>query len=191
VAATPTPADRPRRRDAQRNRDALTATAASAFRAEGLDVAVDELAQRAGVGVATLYRHFPTKLDLVQAVLDAVLDELDQAATGAVAEAAQTPVLEAFLTAAAAQQEANRGFLEALAQSGLPDDARRRMADRVVAILAPVAAAAHAAGALRPELDATDLLVVVRMLGATTVPGGRAPERYVRLLLTGLAPATV
>ncbi|MCW2985795.1 MAG: TetR/AcrR family transcriptional regulator, partial [Conexibacter sp.] len=106
------------RRDAVRNRDALTAAATAAFRHEGLDIPVDEIARRAGVGVATLYRHFPTKLDLIVAVTEVVLDDLGAAAAEALRRADRSTVLSGFLAAALAQQHENRGFLEALGQAG-------------------------------------------------------------------------
>src|ERR1700710_1050934 len=107
----------PTRRDAVRNRARLARAATAAFREEGLDVAVDAIAKRAGVGVATLYRHFPTKLDLIVAVPEAGPEDLEAAALAALDA---DDVLRAFLTAAMEQQHANRGFLEAITQHALP-----------------------------------------------------------------------
>jgi AcrR family transcriptional regulator len=184
----PTPAERPRRRDAQRNRGALTEAAAAAFQEQGLDIAVDEIARRAGVGVATLYRHFPTKLDLILAVTATVLDELEAAASAALAAPDPSEALAVLLSEAMAQQRENRGFLEAIAQHGLPDDARAEMAARVVAMLEPVVDVAHAAQTLDRSLDATDLLVAMRMLGATAAtPDPRPGDRYLAVVLGGLA----
>jgi AcrR family transcriptional regulator len=176
-----------------RNRARLVRAATAAFRAEGLDVAVDAIARRAGVGVATLYRHFPTKLDLVVAVTEAVCDDLDAAARAALDA---DDVLRAFLTAAMERQHENRGFLEAITQHALPSAAREDLADRVVAMIAPVVEAAHRAGTLAAHLDAEDLLVAMRMLGAAasgTVrphPRTQAPETALAVVLGGLgAPA--
>lgn len=183
--ATTTPSTR---RDAVRNRAALTRAATEAFRADGLDVAVDAIARRAGVGVATLYRHFPTKLDLVVAVTEAVADDLDAAAQRVLATSESSQILRDFLTAAMEQQHQNRGFLEAITQRALPEAARAALADRVVAMLQPVVAAAHDAGTLAPGLDADDLLGAMRMLGAagsTTRP--RRPDRHLAVVLGGLA----
>jgi AcrR family transcriptional regulator len=185
--ASPRPAPSTRR-DAVRNREALTAAATAAFREEGLDIPVDEIARRAGVGVATLYRHFPAKPDLIVAVTESVLDDLGAAAAAALA--AGGDVLRDFLAAALEQQHANRGFLEALGQAGLPDAARAALAGRVLTMLAPIVAAAHAAGTLHADLDADDLLVAIRMLGATTAtPGTRPPRpaRHLAVVLGGLA----
>src|SRR4051812_26790691 len=164
----PVPAERRVRSDAQRNRAALVAAATAAFRDEGLDVAVDEIARRAGVGVATLYRHFPAKTDLILAVMHDVIDELAAAVETAMAAPDPADVLPLLLGLAAAGRQRNRGFLEAIAQDGLEHDAREALARRIVTLLEPAAARAHEAGTLRRELDAHDLLAAMRMLGAAT-----------------------
>jgi AcrR family transcriptional regulator len=176
------------RRDAVRNRAALTRAATAAFREDGLDVAVDAIARRAGVGVATLYRHFPTKQDLIDAVTEAVLDDLAGAAAAALAIDERAEVLRAFLTAALEQQQENRGFMEAITQHALPDAARAQLAGRVLTMIAPIADVAHAAGTLAPELGAEDLLSAMRMLGAAgSTVRPTTPERYLAVVLGGLA----
>src|SRR6187455_2802316 len=74
---------RPLRRDAERNRGLLVAAARDAFAADGIEVSVEEIARRAGVGVATLYRRFPTKEELIDAVLEDALGEICDAAEAA------------------------------------------------------------------------------------------------------------
>src|SRR3954452_13134873 len=108
---TSAPVERAIRSDARRNRARLTEVAAAAFRDEGLDVGVDELARRAGVGVATLYRHFPAKTDLILAVMDAVLDDFEAGATKALKGADPKQAVARFLRATLALQGRNRGFL--------------------------------------------------------------------------------
>jgi AcrR family transcriptional regulator len=177
--------ERPRRRDARRNRERLTEAAAAAFRDDGLDVSVDEIARRAGVGVATLYRHFPAKADLVVAVTDAVVDGLAAAAATSL-DGPDADAVARFLDAALRHQCRNRGFLQALAQQDLPDAVRRRLKRRVTAILEPVVAAGHRSGSIRREVDAGDLLVIVRMLGVVVTRGRRSAEPYLSILLRGL-----
>jgi len=185
AAVRPAPSTR---RDAVRNRAALTKAATAAFREEGLDVAVDAIARRAGVGVATLYRHFPTKQDLVDAVTEAVLDDLAAAADAALAAHDRSAVLRIFLTCALEQQHDNRGFMQAITQHALPEAARVQMAERVLEMLAPIVEAAHAAGTLAPQLDGDDLLSAMRMLGAAgTTVRPRTPDRYLAVVLGGLA----
>ena len=79
MTRTPTP-DTVLRRDARANRDRILAAARAAFAAGGVDVPVEEIAERAGVGMGTLYRRFPTKHDLVEAVIEESLDAFVAAA---------------------------------------------------------------------------------------------------------------
>ena len=74
------------RRDAELNRDRVIEAARAAFATDGIDVSVDEIASRAGVGVGTLYRRFPTKGDLVDAVLEDAVEGVGQAAQAALEE---------------------------------------------------------------------------------------------------------
>ena len=82
MAGTQTQA-RPLRRDAERNRDRIVEAAHKAFADDGIDVSVEEIARRAGVGIATLYRRFPTKDDLIDAVLEDAFAEIGGAADDA------------------------------------------------------------------------------------------------------------
>ena len=173
--------ERPLRRDAARNRARLTDVAADAFGDHGLDIGVDEIARRAGVGVATLYRHFPAKSDLVLAVLEQDVATLSAEVPRIVRE---PQPLRAFLTAAVALQRANRGLIDALAAQSPDGELRRRLGERLLGALGPLAVAAHRSGELRPDHDADDLLVVVRMLGAAA----HDPERYLEIALRGLRP---
>ncbi len=174
------------RSDARRNRARLIEVAAAAFRDEGLDVGVDEIARRAEVGVATLYRHFPAKTDLIVAVVGGVLADLEHAAREALEG---DSVLAVFLGGAMRVQCQNRGFLQALAQQDLPTGTREELGRRAVTIFEPVVAAAKQAGTFRDELDAIDLLVIVRMLGVVSAaPNGRSSELYLATLLRGLSP---
>lgn len=185
-AASPR-APRAPRRDALRNRAHLIEVAAAAFREEGLQVGVDEIARRARVGIATLYRHFPAKGDLVVAVSAELLDRLRAQRDAVLAVGDDTRALESFLRAALAQLQENRGLVEALAQHPPSSEIRERMREQMLVVLEPVVERAHAAGALHPDLDGEDLLIAIRMLGAASAPGTpREPERYLRLLLAGL-----
>jgi AcrR family transcriptional regulator len=171
--------ERPQRRDAARNRARLTHVAADAFGDQGLDVGVGEIARRAGVGVATLYRHFPAKTDLVRAVLQ---QEVDALAAEVPAMIATPQPLRAFLAAAVHLQSANRGLLDALAAQSPDGEVRRHLGERLLVALGPLVAAAHASGELRADLGPEDLLVVVRMLGAAA----HDPQRYLDITLRGL-----
>lgn len=169
------------RRDAARNRARLAHAAANAFGDHGLDAGVDEIARRAGVGVATLYRHFPAKADLVRAVLQQEVDALGARVPEMIA--APQP-LRAFLIAAVERQRANRGLLDALAAQSPDGEVRRHLGERLLVALGPLAAAAHASGELRRDLGPEDLLLAVRMLGAAA----DAPQRSLEIALRGLGP---
>src|SRR3954462_10863411 len=88
------------RSDAQRNRDRIVAATRAAFQERGLDVGVDEIARRAGVGMGTLYRHFPTKDALIDAIVDARFAELITAAEAALEAPDAWDGFDAFLVAA-------------------------------------------------------------------------------------------
>src|SRR4051794_31147236 len=139
----PGAADRASRSDARRNRARLTEVAATAFREDGLDIGVDELARRAGVGVATLYRHFPAKTDLISAVIDLALDDLEAAAVAALGSGPPRDAVARFLRSAVTLERRTGGLLDGAAERRLPADHRRRLGRRTRAMLAPVVAAGH------------------------------------------------
>src|SRR3954470_24749544 len=100
TGGVPPAARAPLRRDAQRNRDRILAATRVAFQERGLDVGVDEIARRAGVGMGTLYRHFPTRAALVAGIVDARFAELTEAAERALEAPDAWGGFEAFLVAA-------------------------------------------------------------------------------------------
>ena len=187
---------RPLRADAARNRTRVLDAARTAFAEQGLDVGVEEIARRAGVGKGTLYRRFPTKEALVQAIFDDILADYEALADEAVAHAEPGLAFANFLDAAARMQATNQGFYDVVTQrlgtSALSTDQRRRF----------IAAAAHPlrraqeAGRVRADLVAEDIQLMLRMLGATTRPAmdGSAMDdhwpRYLGLLLDALRPAS-
>ena len=124
-----TAAKPPLRRDAQRNRDRIVAATRAAFQERGLDVGVDEIARRAGVGMGTLYRHFPNKDALIDAIVDARFAELTGAAERALEAARAWDGVEGFLAVAVELQATDRGFKDALAARGR-DEPRVKAARR-------------------------------------------------------------
>jgi len=186
-------ASRPLRADAARNRTRILHAARAAFAEAGLDVGVEEIARRAGVGKGTLYRRFPTKEALVLAIFEDRLDELDALAERAEGEPDTWEAFRRFLADAARMQASDQGFLDVVAQrtgTVLTPDHRRRM----LGILARPLQRAQAAGCVRPDLVASDVTLLLRMIGATTrtAPDGGSMEahwpRYLALLLDGLRP---
>jgi AcrR family transcriptional regulator len=185
---------RPLRADAARNRTLILDAARGAFAEGGLDVGVEEIARRAGVGKGTLYRRFPTKEALVQAIFDDILVEYEDLAAAAAEHDDAAAAFADFLAAAARMQASNQGFYDVVTQrlgtSALNDDQRRRFVDAAALPLRR----AQDAGRVRDDLVPEDIQLMLRMLGATTRPAmdGSAMDdhwpRFLGLLLDALRP---
>src|ERR1700710_3092844 len=109
------------RRDAAANRERILAAAVEVFSISGADAGIDEIATKAGVGVGTVYRRFPTKEALVQAIVAQLLGDLVTVAKDAL-EAPPASGLEEFLTAAGELQARHAGCLWQLWSSGQDGD---------------------------------------------------------------------
>ena len=179
---------RPLRADAQRNREKLLDAAAEAFAEEGEHVALDAIAARAGVGIGTLYRHFPTREALVVAVFRQELHALCEAATALVSARPADAALRAWLDGFADYICTKRAMGDALrsAASGSPLYAEAR--ERVLGALRLLLDAGAASGTLRADVDPTDVLRVIN--GIWYLPAG--PEwregvgRMLDLVVDGL-----
>jgi AcrR family transcriptional regulator len=187
------------RLDAARNQERIVAAAAAAFAELGGDVTLDEVARRAGVGVATVYRRFRNRDQLVRAVVAHVLAaEIEPVA--AVETDDPWRDLAATLEASVAAVAAHRDVVAlAHAAGGIDVD----VVDRYLHRLDRLLTRARAAGLVRPELEPRDVAVAVVMVLATIrrdVGGDRAVKtdsasgdwrRYLALLLDGMRPAPV
>jgi AcrR family transcriptional regulator len=176
----------PLRRDAARNRERLLDAAASAFREEGLGASVNVIAVNAGVNVATLYRHFPTKDDLVAAVLGSILEPVAQARDDALA--GDGPVLAAFLHEAVRQQQAHHGLVDAIARDPATAPALSGLREPAIGIVTPIVERAHEDGELRTDFGPEDVLTALRMIGSVAHRPGVPVERYIDVILRGLRP---
>jgi AcrR family transcriptional regulator len=110
----PTAAERPLRRDARQNRDRILVAARAAFAERGVDASVEEIAVRAGVGIGTLYRRFPTKDELIGAVFGEHLEQIASAAEAALERDDPWPAFLGYLSYVVELQAIDRGISEIL-----------------------------------------------------------------------------
>jgi AcrR family transcriptional regulator len=185
---------RPLRADAARNRARVLDAARSAFAESGLDVGVEEIARRAGVGKGTLYRRFPTKEALVRAIFEDILGAMERIATEALAVEDPAEAFTHYLTAAAHMQAENQGFLDVVSHRMGSSALTAAQRGRSVELAAQVLTRAQAAGAVRSDLVPEDVWLILRMVGTTTRPapdGSSMAEhwpRYLGLVLDALRP---
>ena len=180
--------DRRVRADAQRSLDALLLAAKAVFATSGVDAPVRQIAEQAGVGLGTLYRHFPQRADLIAAVFRREIDACADAAPVLAAERAPFEALAGWMQRYAGFIAAKRGLAEALhsgdpAYDNLPGYFDQRLRPALRALLD----AAAAAGGVRADVDADELLGAVASLclSSHNAGPGRA-ERMVALLVDGL-----
>ncbi len=178
-----------KRADARRNAETLLDAAAAAFVASGVNVPVRDIAARAGVGVATIYRHFPTRADLIVAVYRHQVEACAQAGPTLLASSRSPYVaLTRWVNLFVDFLVTKHGLAEAL-QSDDPGFATLHgyFIERLVPVCAELLDAAAAAGEIRAYMDAIELMLAVGNLciGAGSDPRYDA-RRMVELLITGL-----
>jgi AcrR family transcriptional regulator len=177
-----------RRADARRNVDALIEAATTVFATSGVEAPAKEITDLAGVGVGTLYRHFPLRSDLVKAVVESGIDAVADAGPALSAACGPVEALAEWVRRFTDLLATKRGLAGALhsgdpAFAGLPEYFRQRLGPALAALLD----AATAAGEMRDDISAEDLLYAITALGHS-VPG-RTPDdnrRILAVLLDGL-----
>lgn len=179
---------RPVRADAQRNVDALLRAALAVFDEAGVDAPMREIAARAGVGVATLYRHFPKRSDLIQAILHREVEACVNAATAFREDRPPVHALASWMERLVDLVATKRGLGPAL-HSG--DPAYQSLPDYVVGRLTPTLRelldAAEATGAIHIGVDARELLFACLRLATPASEGDVAQaRRMIALLASGL-----
>jgi AcrR family transcriptional regulator len=185
------PFDDGRRADAQRNRQRLLAAAARAFSSGREQVTLDAIAKEAGVGIGTLYRHFPTREALVEAVYRNELARLRGSADELLASRDPDAALRAWMDRFADYVATKRGMAEtlrAVVASGPIKSTDTR--DRLTATIQSLLDAGTAAGTVRGDVDARDVLAsLTGVFLATGAPGQREQAgRMLDLLMDGLRP---
>lgn len=180
----------PRKRaDARRNEKVLLDAASAAFVASGVDVPVRDIAARAGVGVGTIYRHFPTRADLIVAVYRHQIEACAEAGPALLADSG-TPhtALVRWIDLFVDFLITKHGLAEALQSDAAAfQTLHAYFLDRLVPVCDQLLDAAVAAGEIRPDLDAYGLL---RGVGNLCIGAGNDPRydarRLVQLLVAGL-----
>jgi AcrR family transcriptional regulator len=163
------------RSDAKRNRESLLVAATAAFKGADEQVSLEAVAREAGVGIGTLYRHFPTREDLVEAVYLSELERLVTAAPTLLAGGPADLALRVWMDRFADWVEGKQGMTGTL-RAMFADGAivRSEMQDRLAATIGEFLSAGAAAGTLRDDVEATDVLR--SLIGLISV-GGAGPER--------------
>lgn len=181
------------RSDALRNRAKLVAAARELFAKSGVDVSVEEITHHAGVGMGTLYRHFPTKDELIDAVLEDAFDEIIRLAREAAESADAWAGLTGFFEALLELHAQNRGVKDIVALRGHGSRRAEAMRARLRPLLARVIERAHEQGTLRADFTPDDLPLVFwtanRVIELTQDVAPDYWRRYLALLLDGLRPA--
>lgn len=153
---------RPLRADAERNRQRLIEAATAIFCERGLEVGVGEIAERACVGRGTLFRNFPSKEDLIAAV---VVERIrDSVARGRAALEAPDPgeALFELIDQSVGRSQTDRALFEALDDAWLTNDEIRAAHSELLGVIDALLRRAQAAGAVRPDVGAVDVLMLVK-----------------------------
>jgi len=180
--------DRRVRADAQRSIDALLQSALAVFMTSGVDAPVREIAEKAGVGIGTLYRHFPQRSDLVAAVFRHEIDAYADAALILAAEHDLDEALARWMQLYAAFIATKRGLASAL-HSGNPafDSLPAYFQKRLLPAFRTLLDAAVAAGEVRADIEANDLLsAVANLCQQSDDDDPDRARRMVALLIDGL-----
>jgi AcrR family transcriptional regulator len=181
---------RPLRADARRNRARVLDVARAAFAAEGLSVPLDEIARRAGVGPGTLYRHFPTKESLFEAVVHDRLRRLADEGAALRESADPGAAFFAFLDRLAAEAGPKRDLFDALASAGVgAGPAVRAAAEDLRAHIGCLLGRAQRAGAVRSDIGSAEVSALLSgMLFAVQPRPGADRERVLAVFRDGLRP---
>jgi AcrR family transcriptional regulator len=180
----------PRRSDAQRNRKAILAAAQAAFDELGLHAPAEQIARRAGVGSATLYRHFPTRQELVETVFADNIKAMTQAMEEALAMNDAWDAFAYLLEHLFTLQARNRGFSDLLTIRFPSTPTLAGRGGRNRALTGQIVARAQDAGSLRPDFAETDVPALLwanaRIIEATRDEAPGAWQRFLAFTLDGL-----
>lgn len=183
------PKDKPLRADAARNRDKVLAAAIEVFGEAGTEASLEEIARRAGVGVGTLYRHFPNRAILTEAVYRRSVDEMAERARQLLSENSPRAALEQWVVEFVGYVARKHGMADALRAAAGEQSATVfvESRERLMAGVTSLLDAAQEEGTVRRDVAADDLVRAVS--GICMAAAAADPERWrgpVRLVLDGL-----
>ena len=178
---------RPLRRDAREHREKLLAAAQREFAARGVDASLEKIARDAGVAIGTLYRHFPTRLDLLMAAFQPRLEEFLDGATKALKIDDPWDGFVSYLENLFRVQAGDRGFNDFLSRRFTDNAETERIHDQMCQQIGDVLARAQDAGAARPDISLADVVNLIWSLGpiidATSTTAPNAWRRNLHLML--------
>ncbi|MFE7977447.1 TetR/AcrR family transcriptional regulator [Streptomyces shenzhenensis] len=177
------PAAQPLRSDAERNRERVIAAARRVFGREGLNASMASVAREAGVGIATLFRRFPTKDELVAAVFSDRMDAYADAVAVALDDPDPWNGLKGFIETVCAMQAADYGFADVLTMTFPTAKALEKRRDDAYAAYLTLIDRAKATGRLRADFDPSDLVLVhMANAGVVNATGDAAPDAWRRVI---------
>jgi AcrR family transcriptional regulator len=176
------------RADAARNRARVLDVAYDTFAAEGLSVPIDEIARRAGVGAGTIYRHFPTKEALFQAVIEDRMQRLVDDGRKLLQTVGPGEALFSYLRSLVLQWgAADRGLVDALAGFGIDiATAAPDAEDAFLAMLDELLRAAQQAGTARPDIGVREVKAIMVGCQAMEAYNSELAERVTDVVVDGL-----
>jgi len=180
------------RRDAQRNHALLVAAAREVFAEQGVDARLDEIASRAGVGTGTLYRHFPTREALVEAIVAERIGEFLALAQHALTEPDAWTALVRFLEATLELQSGDRVLKEIFVRYPPGEGQLAETREQMRQLFEEILARARAQGVLRADFTLPDLALILwsfaPVIDATKDAAPTAWRRHLHFILDGLRP---
>jgi AcrR family transcriptional regulator len=181
------------RADAARNRERIVAAATEVFAERGLEASTAEIAARAGVGEATLFRRFPTKEDLVTAIVAVQMEDAAAVAASCLEEDDPWRGVERFLYEMAERASKDHGVSDAVKERCMAAPALADAKGRILDLTSQLVKRAQRAGVVRGDVAGQDLMFLmaaIGSLGEMPFPGLRADlwKRYLGVVLDGLRP---
>ena len=183
------PGERPLRADARRNREKVLAAARAAFSEQGRDAQMDDVARRAGVGVGTVYRHFPTKEALIEALMVAAFETIAAAADAALELEDPWEAFTSVLWRGAETMAGDRALSEVFASIPGATESVMPTVEGLTETMTRIIRRAQAAGVLRDDVMVDDIPMVMCGIGSATKKEHRCADawrRHLSLVLDGM-----